>query len=149
MRKKHCGACAHRSESKRTIYPIKLRQHVSRGHGGVQAAVWIRANCGAAVGATGGASRNTAGGIELDIRSQIARVCDGRAGSLMLFERELIGRGVNLTKVIDTSIGLRGGTGFYKVGNRDSRQEADNCHDNHNFNERKARLPGILHLFHF
>ena len=106
------------------------------------------ANRAIAVGTTSGAGRNAASGVELDVRGQIARIADGGAGGLAVFEGKFIGRRINLAEVVDTSIGLRGGTGFHEVRNRDGSQQTDDGHNDHDFNEGKTGLTDVLSLFH-
>ena len=92
-----------------------------------------------------------ASNVQLDVRRQSRS--QGRVhrstGGLVGFQGPLINSGVNLTHIVNTGIGLGGGTRFHEVRDSDSREQADDGHDNHDFNQRKARLAGILVLFHF
>ena len=90
----------------------------------------------------------TARRVQLDVGRQINGQRDAVTGLFALFQRELVGRRVNLAEVVDASIGLRGGTRFHEVRNRNGRQEADDGHDDHDFNQREARFTGIFDLFH-
>ena len=102
----------------------------------------------AGVGATSRAGRNFAGGVQLDIGRQVGAQSYGGPGCLASFESELIGRPVNLAEVVDAGVGLRGGTGFHEVRNRNCRQQADNGHDDHDFHQGEARLTDVFGLFH-
>jgi hypothetical protein len=72
----------------------------------------------------------------------------GSSADLMGFQSPLLGGGINLAEVVDAGIGLGGGAGFDEVGNRDCRQEADDGHDDHDLNERKAALAVVFHCLH-
>jgi hypothetical protein len=51
----------------------------------------------------------------------------------------LLSGGLNLPEIVNANRGLRPGAGFEKPGNGDRGEQADQAHDNHNFQERKAR----------
>ena len=101
------------------------------------------------VGTIGRARRNAASGVELDVGSQVGGIVDGRTGDLALFQGPLVGRRVNLAEVVDASVGLRGGTSLHEVRNRDRREEADDGHNDHDFNQRKTRIAEVFVRFHF
>ena len=106
-------------------------------------------------------SRNLAHGVEgiipaigthgensiLEIRQQLLR---GRhvGGGLVFFQRPLLLGRVQLAEIVDAGIGLRGCAGFYEVGNRDRRQEADDGHNDHDFHQREAGLAEVFHCLH-
>ena len=113
-----------------------------------QCAGRVRANVSAGIGTTSRARRNAAVRVQLDVGREVARVADGRTGGLALFQRELVGRRVNLAEVVDAGVGLGGGTRFHEVRNRNRRQEADDGHDNHDFNEGETRFTDVFGLFH-
>ena len=79
----------------------------------------------------------TAGTAATKIRLQ-HRVARSRRSALLLLEGPLLFRTIDLAQVVDASVGLRGGAGFHEVGNGDRRQEADDGHDDHDFNEGEA-----------
>ena len=106
------------------------------------------ANGGVGVGAASGTRRNAAIGIELDVRRQGTRIGDGGTGGLAFFQRVFIGRRINLAEVVDTGIGLRGGARFHEVRDRDRGEEADDGHNDHDFDEREARFTDVLGRFH-
>ena len=130
------------------IKPTILLQGVSRRER-AQRAGRVRADSGTGIGATGRARRHTARRVQLDVGRQVGRIGDGVSRLLALFQRELVGRRVNLAEVVDAGIGLRGGTGFHEVRNRDGRQEADNGHDAHDFHQGETRFADVFGLFHF
>jgi len=53
---------------------------------------------------------------------------------------------IDLAQVVDTSIGLRGGTGFHEVRNRDGGSKPM-MHNNHNFNQGEPALRMFLFVF--
>ena len=120
-----------------------------RGDRGTERAGRGVANRAIAVGTTSGAGRNAASGVQLDVRGQVARIADRGASGLAVFEGKFVGRSVNLAEVVDTSIGLRGGTGLHEVRNRDGSQQTDDGHDDHDFNQGKTRLADVFIRFHF
>ena len=109
----------------------------------------VRADRREGISAARRTSRNRIIRVQLDVGRQVAGQRDGRTGGFAGFQRELAGRRVDLTHVVDASIGLRGGTGFHKVRNRNRRQEADDGHDDHDFNEGETRFTDVFGLFHF
>jgi hypothetical protein len=128
---------------------IRLRQNVARSHRGAERAGRLRANTAIGISAASRAGRKTAGRVQLDVRRQVVREGDGLAGGFLLFECELVGRRVNLAEVVDAGVGLRSGSGFYEVWNRNRRQEADDGHDDHDFHQRKAGLADVFNCLHF
>jgi len=98
------------------------------------------------------AARRTRGnatrGVQLDVSLDIGQR-DGVVTLFAVFQCPLLNPRVNLAEVVDASIRLRGRTGFHKVRNRDRRQQADDGHNDHDFNERETRLTDVLSLFHF
>ena len=64
----------------------------------------------------------------------------GIAGVLLVFQRPLLDGTVNLAQVVDARVHLGLRAGAHEVGNRDRREEADDGHDDHDFNEGEARL---------
>jgi len=88
----------------------------------------------------------TAAQIRGDIRrSGSSRPCAAR------FQRPLVLGTIDLAKVVDTSIFLRGGARPNKIRDRDGSQEADDRHNDHDFYEREARFTGGLtfHITYF
>jgi len=81
------------------------------------------------------------------IRNDVRR---GRSGSglLTFFQTPLLFRRVNDAEVVDTGIGLGGLTGAHEVGNRDGSQQADDGHDDHDFNQREAGVTICFERFH-
>ena len=67
----------------------------------------------------------------------------------MRFQGPLLSGRINLAEVVDAGIGLGSGAGFDEVGNRDGRQEANDGHDDHDLNQRKAALAVVFHCLHF
>ena len=92
---------------------------------------------------------NAARRVQLDVRRQVSRERHSGAGLLAGFQRELVSRRINLAEVVDASIGLRLSARFHEVRNRDCRQEADDGHDDHDFDEREARITEVFVSFHF
>ena len=70
------------------------------------------------------------------------------AGWLSGFKRPLLFGLVNDAEVIDAGIGLRGLAGAHEIGNSHCRQQADNGHDNHDFNQGEACLGVVSNFFH-
>ncbi len=68
---------------------------------------------------------------------------------LTVFQRPLLLGSINDAEVVDAGVGLRGLTSSHEVGNRDSRQQADNGDDDHDFNQRKAGFTDVFDCFHF
>lgn len=87
-------------------YVNKLREVVTGSDRVGQAAGRAGTNRGAAIGTTGRTRRNAADGVQLDVGRQVRGKGDGIPSGPMLFERELIGRRVDLAEVVDTRIGL-------------------------------------------
>jgi len=115
-----------------------LRQHVGRGDRGAQVTGRIVSDCGTSISATRRTRRNFAGRVQFDIRRQVTGIGDGVTRCFALFDGELLGRGVNLPQVVDARIGLGRGPGLHEVGNGDSRQKADNGHNDHDFHQCEA-----------
>jgi len=70
------------------------------------------------------------------------------SGLLSFFQTPLLFRRINDAEVVDTGIGLGGLTGAHKVGNRDGSQQADDGHDNHDFNQREAGITICFQCLH-
>ena len=121
---------------------------MARRHCGTNRASRRRAHSGAGVGTTSRTARNLAERIQLDVRGQVRGHGDGGTRGPVVFQRELVGRRVNLAEVVDTGVGLRGGASFHKVRNRDGGQQADDGHNDHDFNQGKTRLADVLIRFH-
>ena len=64
-----------------------------------------------------------------------------------MLKRPLLLGAVNLAKVVDAGVHLGLGASLYEVGNGNGRQQADDGHDNHDFNQRESRgfSPGCFH----
>ena len=62
------------------------------------------------------------------------------------FQRPLLLRTINLAEVVDTSVRAGGFARFHEVRDRDRREEADDGHNDHDFNQREARLTGGIDL---
>ena len=69
-------------------------------------------------------------------RGSLDRVSAVLAG----FQRVLLDRAVNQAQVVDTGVFASRFTSFDEVRNSNRGQETDDCHNDHDFNERKARL---------
>ena len=131
---------------------IKLRLIVTRRHSVAEVTgnLGSRTNRADGVSTTSGAARNRTSRVELDVGGQVRGQRGGRATrGLVLFQRPLINSGVDLAHVVNASIGLGRSTRFHEVRNRDGREQADDGHNDHDFNQREARLTGIFVLFHF
>ena len=98
---------------------------------------------GGAVAAAGRAAGNGTSRVQLDVRRHVSRIVDGRARGFLVFQRELVGRRVNLAQVVDAAIGLGRRTRFDEVRDRDRRQEADDGHDDHDFNQRETGFTDV------
>ena len=78
------------------------------------------------------------------IRRKIAKKPAACSGGLAGIHCPLVGRPVNLTKVVDAGVSLRGGTRFHEVGDGNSRKEADDAYDDHELHQGKTRLADVL-----
>jgi len=105
------------------------------------------ANRGIRVGTTSRARRQAVRRVELDVGRHIRR-SKGITGLLLVFQGPLVSGRVQLTHVVDAGIGLGGGACFHEVRNRNRGQQADDGDNDHDFNEREARLTEVLGLFH-
>ena len=106
---------------------------------------WIGADSnGIGICATSWATRNLTGRIQLDVGIQVAAQRASRIGDLALFQRPLVGRRVKLAEVINACILLRSGASLHEVRNSDCRQQANDGHDNHDFDEREARFADVF-----
>jgi len=124
---------------------------VDRGDRGAQRANRIRADDGEGVTAASRAGRKAASRVQLDVGRQVGdHICaDGCSSSGTVFQGPLVGRRVNLTEVVNASIGLRGGAGFHKVRNRDRRQQTDDGDNNHDFHQCETSFTEVFCHFHF
>ena len=95
------------------------------------------------------ARRNAARGVQLDVGREVGGQHNRVGGLFATFQSELVGRRVKLAEVVDAGVGLRLSTRFHEVRNRDGRQEADDGHDDHDFDEREARITEVFVSFHF
>ena len=97
------------------------------------------------VGAAGRATRDVAAGVKLDIGFDLAQG-NGVATRLLVFERPLLDSAVNLAKVVDTGVLLRGRAGLNEVRDRNGRQQTDDRHDDHDFNQCEASFGFVLNF---
>ena len=74
-----------------------------------------------------------------EVRGQRAKNHGVRA-VLVVFQRPLLNGAVDQAKIINTSVLARRFASFDEVRNRNSGQETDNRDNDHDFNEREARL---------
>ena len=125
-----------------------LLELVSRGER-TQRAGRVRADSRQGISAVGRAAGDARAGVQLDVGRQIRGQGERRTGRLALFQSPLVGRRVNLAKVVDAGIRLRCRTRFHKVRNRNRCQQADDGHNDHDFYQREARLTDVFGLFHF
>jgi hypothetical protein len=65
---------------------------------------------------------------------------------LALLQRILMRSSFNLALIVDARVCLRRITSAHEVRNRDRSEEADDGHDDHDFNQREARLTGGIDL---
>ena len=72
-----------------------------------------------AVATTAGTSGNFPCAVELDIRREVVGKMNGFTVGLALFQSKLVRSGINLTKVVDASVGRLLRPGFDEVWNRD------------------------------
>jgi len=121
---------------------------VVRIYRGAQAAGRRHANRSFGICTVRRAGRDLVAGVQLDIGREVGAERDRRTRGLALFQRELVGRRVNLAEVVDASVGLRGGTRFHEVRDRNRREEADDGHNDHDFDEREARAADVFIGFH-
>ena len=107
------------------------RQNVGRGDSGAERTDRCIAHFLDGINAAFRARRNFAGPVELDVRRQIVGEIDGFTIGLASFQRELIGCGINLAKMIDTAIGRTGVSRPKTVGRvKEHKQpEARRCAD--------------------
>lgn len=87
-------------------------------------------------GATGGAQQRI-----LQVRGHVC-LTDRISGRLLVFQGVLLDRAIDLAQVIDARISLRSDARADEVGNRNRRQQANDGHDDHDLDQRKAGLPG-------
>lgn len=115
--------------------------HGSGVHGvdRVAAAELVSRVSGASIGDRG------RGRVTTDVRSEV-RFRRGADTRLFGFQRPLLLRTIDLAEVVDASIHLGRGARFHEVGNRDRGQETDDGHNDHDFNERKARVLVVTDL---
>jgi len=73
------------------------------------------------VGTTSRAGRNRIRRVQLDVGREVRVHRDRGTRGLALFQRELVGRRIQLAEVVDAGIGLRGRTGLHEVRDRDRR----------------------------
>ena len=59
------------------------------------------------INSTAGTRRDFPGAVQFDVRRQVVGKTDGLTIGLALLQGELIGGGINLTEVVDASIGSR------------------------------------------
>ena len=64
---------------------------------------------------------------------------DGGGGGFFEFHRTLQDGGLNLPKIADADVGLRSGAGSDKSGDGNRCEHSDETHNDHEFQERKAR----------
>jgi hypothetical protein len=114
-----------------------------------QGAARLAANSGTSIIAARRTGRNAARGIEFDVRGQVVRIGKRIPGFFALFERELVGRRINLPKVIDASVALGGSASFYEVWNGDRGEQANDGYDNHNFHQRETSIAEAFIRLHF
>jgi len=141
------GACAPGWED----FLNRLREDVRRSHSAAERTgnLGRSTNRERGVRTTSRARGDLASGIQLDVRGQVRGQARSReAGGFAVFQRPLIFRSVDLAEVVDTSIGLRGRTGFHEVRNRDRSQQADDGHNNHDFNQGETRPTDVFVRFH-
>ena len=119
------------------------------GGQGAQRASRRGANRSERVRTSGRARGDVASGVQLDVRREVGGQHNRITGLFALFQGELVGRRVNLAEVVDASVGLRLSARFHEVRNRNCRQEADDGHDDHDFDEREARITEVFVSFHF
>jgi hypothetical protein len=65
---------------------------------------------------------------------------NGRRGALLVLQRPLLNRAVDLAEVVDTGIHLRGRARFDEVRDGDCSQEADDGHHDHDFHQGETRF---------
>lgn len=87
-----------------------------------------------------GAGSRTFRSPALDVGVNFGLV-DRSARRLLLFERPLFLRAVDLAKVVNAPVLLRSRTRFQEVRNRDRSEEADDGHYDHDFDQREASVP--------
>ena len=92
-------------------------------------------NCQQVIGTTTGAF-----GFVANIRRRAEEISiDGSvAVILLLLERPGSLGTVHLFKIGDAGVLLAGGPGFHEVGDRDSREQANDRNNDHDFNQREA-----------
>ena len=114
------------------IFPaIHSWQNVRWIDGGAERTSWCIAHFLDGINAALRTWLNFASLVELDVRRQIVGKIDGFTIGLASFQRELIGRGINLAKMIDTAIGRTGVSRPNTVGRaKEHKQpEARRCAD--------------------
>ena len=92
------------------------RHNVGRGDGGAKRASRRIADFFNAVNTAIRTWRNFAVAVELDVRRQVVGIVDGFTIGLAFLQSELLGRAVNLTKIVDTGISTTRASRTHEIG---------------------------------
>jgi hypothetical protein len=124
-----------------------LLNRVRRGEA-AQRAGRVRADDRAVVSSARRTNRQAAIRVHFDVGRKIIGKINGVAGGLVLFQRELAFRCIDLAQIVDTGISLRSLAGLDEVWNRNRRQQTDDGDDNHDFHEGETSLTDLGVFFH-
>jgi len=83
--------------------------------------------------------RNAVARIQFDVSRDGCDRAYWCAAGFSSFHCPFIDGGINLAEVVNACVGLRGGSGFHEIGDRNCSQQADNGHHNHDFHQCEAR----------
>ena len=108
-----------------------------RGSSGTERAARRRCQVADRVGTTSRTGRVSACAAAPQIRLDIG-LHRRRAGRLLVLERPLLLGAVKLAQVVDARIRLGRGARFDEVRNGDCSEEANDGHDDHDFNQGEA-----------
>ena len=78
-----------------------------------------------------GSTRRTYYGV-FEITADVTEP-DGCGSVLLVLQRPLLNRSINLAEVVDTGVLLGRGARLDEVRDCDGRQQSDDCHDDHDF----------------
>ena len=115
------------------VCAVDLRQDVGGCNGAAQGTNRLLPNFSNVINAASGTRWDFSRAVEFDVGREVVGEIDASAIRFALFQRELIGSGIKLAKIIDAGIARRRGAEFDKVWNRDGCEKNDNSQHNESF----------------
>lgn len=104
---------------------------MSRNNVRAERAGWGLADSCNVISAAGGTRWNFPGAVQFDVRRQVVREMNSLAVGQALFQSELVGGGINLAEVIDTTISIPSwAMSFGADANRNRGQDYENQNKN-------------------